>query len=94
MSGSEPEWHSLTVRIPFASPKHAEIAKAVIDVDPELQPNAVKRNLTVEGSELVASFKTQTVRLARLTINSFLENIDLVARTLGEFGDEAEAVQR
>jgi EKC/KEOPS complex subunit PCC1/LAGE3 len=35
---------------------------------------------------------TQTIRLARLTINSFLENIDLVVRTLGEYGDEADAL--
>jgi len=62
----------------------------VIDVDPELQPHAVKRLLAVEDCFLVATFSTQTVRLARLTMNSFLENLDLVVRTLGEFGDEAQ----
>ncbi len=36
------------------------------------------------------SFETLTVRLARLAVNSFLENVDLVARTLAEFGDDAE----
>jgi EKC/KEOPS complex subunit PCC1/LAGE3 len=39
-------------------------------------------------------FETSTVRLARLTANSFLENIDLVIRTLGEFGEEAEQLQK
>ncbi len=42
------------MRIPFASEKHANIAKQVIDVDRELQPNVVKRTLAVEGNELVA----------------------------------------
>lgn len=83
------QWHSLTIRIPFSSEEHATIAKRVIDVDRELQVQAVKRTLAVEGNILVASFQTLTVRLARLTANSFLENIDLVARTLGEFGDDA-----
>lgn len=31
------------------------IAKQVIDVDVELQKDAVKRTLTVEGDELIAS---------------------------------------
>jgi len=83
-------WHELTIKIPFASEKHADIVKKVIEVDSELQPHAVKRNLVVEDKILIATFSTQTIRLARLTINSFLENVDLVVRTLGEYGDEAD----
>ncbi|KAH9058392.1 transcription factor Pcc1-domain-containing protein [Lactarius vividus] len=78
------------VRIPFANSKHANIAKQVIEVDRELQPQAVKRELSVEGDVLVASFSTLTVRLARLTLNSFLENVDLVVRTISQFADDAE----
>ncbi|KAH8092638.1 transcription factor Pcc1-domain-containing protein [Cristinia sonorae] len=83
-------WHKVTVRIPFASEKHAVIAKQVIEVDKELQPQAVVRTIDVEGDELVATFTTLTVRLARLTLNAFLENVDLVIRTIHEFGEEAE----
>lgn len=42
------------LRIPFASHEHAIIAKESIDVDAELQPQAVKRTLKVEGDMLVA----------------------------------------
>jgi EKC/KEOPS complex subunit PCC1/LAGE3 len=42
------------VRVPFASAKHASIAKRVIDVDRELQPQVVRRTLEVEGDVLVA----------------------------------------
>ncbi|KAH9178245.1 transcription factor Pcc1-domain-containing protein [Lactarius sanguifluus] len=87
MSG---EWHKISVRIPFANSKHANIAKQVIEVDRELQLQAVKRELSVEGDVLVASFSTLTVRLARLTLNSFLENVDLVVRTISQFADDAE----
>ena len=43
-----------TVRIPFVSPKHASIAKQVIEVDAELQAQAVKRALLTEDEILVA----------------------------------------
>lgn len=90
------------------SPKHAQIAKDVIGVDRELQAHAVKREMAIEGDELVAceftashlhltyivyfirTFKTLTVRLARLTLNGFLENVELIMRTLNEFGSDAE----
>jgi len=88
---STSDWHSVTVQVPFASAKHALIAKQVIDVDKELQPQAVKRELTVvDGNKLVAKFDTLTIRLARLTVNAFLENVDLVVRTLEAFGEDAE----
>ncbi|KAG9051089.1 hypothetical protein FS837_012597 [Tulasnella sp. UAMH 9824] len=73
----------------MASEEHATIVKRVIDVDKELQSHVVKRILTTEGNVLVATFKTLTVRLARLTLNSFLENVDLVVRTLSEFAEDA-----
>ncbi|KAG1750851.1 CTAG/Pcc1 family, partial [Suillus lakei] len=81
------------IRVPFANSKHATIAMQVIDVDAELQRAAVKRTLTVDGNDLVASFATSTVRLARLTTNGFLENVDLVARTISEFGEDSERKQ-
>ena len=40
--------------MPFASPKHASIAKQVIEVDAELQPSFVKRTITVDGENLIA----------------------------------------
>lgn len=80
----------MRVEVPFASPEHASIAKQVIDVDKELQPQAVKRELSVDGNKLIARFDTLTVRLARLTVNAFLENVDLVVRTLANFVEDAE----
>ncbi|KAH7913584.1 transcription factor Pcc1-domain-containing protein [Hygrophoropsis aurantiaca] len=91
LKDSNPTWHTVTVRIPFLTHKHATIAKQVIEVDAELQRHAVKRSLIVENEDLVATFTTLTVRLARLTINGFLENVDLVTRTIEHFGDEAES---
>jgi len=90
MSKPDPTWHTITVRIPFSSSDHATIAKRAIEVDRELQPQAVKRTIVVQGDDLIVTFETLTIRLARLTINAFLENVDLVVQTLGQFGEEAE----
>jgi EKC/KEOPS complex subunit PCC1/LAGE3 len=105
------------VEIPFASYKHASIAKQVIEVDAELSPQAVIRELSVHNNILIAyaqslvfleqsfsffffvdlfclqtyrTFHTLTVRLARITLNAFLGNVDLVVRTIDQFGAEAE----
>ncbi|KAG8935067.1 hypothetical protein FRC01_009107 [Tulasnella sp. 417] len=86
---AETQWHTMTIKLPMVSEEHATIVKRVIDVDKELQSHVVKRTLTTEGNVLVATFKTLTVRLARLTLNSFLENVDLVVRTLSEFAEDA-----
>jgi len=83
------DWHTI-VEIPFASSKHASIAKQAIEVDAELSPQAVKRELSVNDNKLIATFHTLTVRLARLTLNAFLENVDLIVRTINQFGAEAE----
>jgi len=83
---SEPTWHTVTVTIPFLSEGDAQIAKRALDVDRELQPHAVKRMLEVQGTNLVAKLSTLTIRLARLSTNAFLENVDLIVQTLDEFG--------
>jgi len=43
-----------TLEIPFASHKHATYAKQAIEVDAELQPQAVKRMLDVKDNLLIA----------------------------------------
>ncbi|TFK33247.1 CTAG/Pcc1 family [Crucibulum laeve] len=88
------DWHTVQISIPFVSNKHALIAKQAIEVDAELQPQAVKRVLIVEDDKLIATFETLTIRLARLTVNGFLENVDLVVRTLEQFGEEADKEPR
>ena len=47
------------LRIPFASSRHATIAKQVIEVDAELQAKAVKRKLETEDDVLVAYVQFQ-----------------------------------
>ncbi len=43
-----------TLEIPFATAEHASIAKQVIEVDAELNPQVVRRELSVEDDVLIA----------------------------------------
>lgn len=79
--------HDLTIQIPFLSEDHAQLARQVLQVDQELSAGAVKRTIDVQGNILTVSFSILTVRLTRLTLNSFLENLDLITRTLDTFAD-------
>ncbi|WVR04674.1 hypothetical protein IAU60_001685 [Kwoniella sp. DSM 27419] len=81
-------WHTITVRIPFHIPEHAEIARRALDVDREQNGTFVHREMEVEGYELVVSYWTTTVRLLRLSTNSFLSSLDLVTRTLSSFAPD------
>lgn len=46
--------YNRTAEIPFASSMHASIVKQVIEVDAELQPHAVKRELSLQDDKLIA----------------------------------------
>jgi len=83
-------WHTVTMRVPFVSAEHASIAKQVIEVDPELQPKAVRRTVETEAEVLVVTYACSTVRLIRIVSNAFCENVDLIIRTIGEFGPKAD----
>jgi hypothetical protein len=41
----------------------------------------------VEGTELHAHFDCVSARMARVAVNSFLENVELVVSSMGELGE-------
>ncbi|KAJ9093772.1 hypothetical protein QFC19_008211 [Naganishia cerealis] len=83
-------WHQTTLRIPFRTAEQANIARRVILVDRELNAHLVERTLDVEANVLVATYRTATVRLLRLATNGFIENLQLVIRTIHEFAPPAD----
>ena len=60
-----------TVKIPFASNKHAEIAKKVIEVDQELQAHQVKRDLVVEDATLIVYVQIFRVLITQIVYQFF-----------------------
>ncbi|WWC59518.1 uncharacterized protein I303_102074 [Kwoniella dejecticola CBS 10117] len=81
-------WHTTTLRIPFYTPQHAEIARQALEVDREQNGTFVHRELSTEGDVLIAHYETTTVRLLRLSTNSFLSSLDLLVRTMSSFAPD------
>ncbi|GAA5925031.1 hypothetical protein JCM3775_006346 [Rhodotorula graminis] len=78
-------WHSLSLRIPLPSPDAAILVKRVIDVDKPLRPRELSRTLTLDGPVLVASFRAATVAQARVALDHFLSDVELVVQTMDRF---------
>ena len=68
------------MEIPFASPKHASIVKQVIEVDAQLSPQAVKRELSVRDNILIAYARHRFPKYS-----SFFLKSDLFVANIGHF---------
>ncbi|AFR97550.1 hypothetical protein J008_05498 [Cryptococcus neoformans] len=82
------QWHTVTLKIPFHTSEHAVIARRALDVDREQNGSLVRREMNVEGDILVVNYATTSVRLLRLSTNSFLSSADLVLRTMSSFAPD------
>lgn len=81
-----------TIRVPFDTPHHAEIAYRVLKVDQEPRRNFVKKTLSLEDDVLVVHFEADQVKSLRTAITSFFESLLLCQDTIKLFGGEAVEV--
>jgi len=79
-------WHNVKVDIPFPSPEQATTARRVLEVDKPVKSHMIIRTLSTEGSNLIASFSSLTVRQARVALDHFLSDVGLVVETISELG--------
>ena len=73
------------LRVLFMTPAHAEVAVAALGVDEELQRDRSRRELRVEGRELVAALATADARLLRITVSSFSDMLAAQLRAMRDF---------
>lgn len=78
---------SSTLKIPFPTPILASQAHQILSPDKELKQNLVRRSLSVEGSELCVEFECVSARMTRISVNSFLESVELVVGSMAELGE-------
>ena len=74
------------VSVPFCDERQATIAYNSFRVEVEPPRSKVSRALSVDGSNLVVIFTSSEVRNLRVSVNSFLEHLALVAETMRQFG--------
>ncbi|RKP09991.1 CTAG/Pcc1 family [Thamnocephalis sphaerospora] len=82
--------HTLTLRIPFPSAAQADIARRAIEPNREPRKDLLVRELAVDAdaSTLEARFRARNVKTLRVSVNSFLESVVLVSRTMSAFADD------
>ncbi|WZZ89196.1 hypothetical protein YC2023_117775 [Brassica napus] len=72
----------------FESEEHALIVYTTLDVDKELQPDKVRRVMSVSDNKLSVHFEALEARFLRASFSAFVDVLSLATRTIQEFGQK------
>ncbi|KAJ1390811.1 CTAG/Pcc1 family [Sesbania bispinosa] len=78
------------LEVDFGSEANASIAYATLAVDKELQPDKVKRLMTVSDGKLSVHFEAIEARFLRASFSAFVDVLTLAVKTIEEFGQGME----
>lgn len=73
----------------YPSERAAEVALGAVEVDAELSPEKVVRELSREGRTVCVRFRAVEARLLRAAVGAFFDLLGLATRAVEEFGDAA-----
>ena len=74
------------INIPFLNSEHAKIAFNSLIVDKEPRKELITREINLDGDCLKVNWCSKEARILRVSINSFLDHLRLVIRTIDQFG--------
>ncbi|CAG8446005.1 2727_t:CDS:2 [Ambispora gerdemannii] len=77
--------HIMSLSIPFPSPRLAIIAARALSVDKELKSDEVTRTIHAKDEKLLVEFKCSSVRMLRVSVNSLMDMVIMVTRTMDVF---------
>ncbi|XP_030549170.1 uncharacterized protein LOC115754321 [Rhodamnia argentea] len=77
---------SCDLEVDFESDEKASMVYAALAVDKELQPDKVKRNMSVSDGKLTVRFEAVEARFLRASFSSFVDVLTLATKTIEEFG--------
>ncbi|KAK7384811.1 hypothetical protein VNO78_30514 [Psophocarpus tetragonolobus] len=87
MAATQSQWEFICdMEIDFGSEKNASIVYAALAVDKELQPDKVKRIMTVSDGKLSVHFEAIEARFLRASFSAFVDVLTLATKTIEEFG--------
>lgn len=78
------------LEVDFESEEKASIVYSSLNVDKELQPDKVKRVMSVSGGKLAVHFEAVEARFLRASFSAFVDVLTLATRTIEEFGRKME----
>ncbi|THG17551.1 hypothetical protein TEA_011463 [Camellia sinensis var. sinensis] len=76
--------------IDYESEENAQIVYLALAVDKELQPDKLKRQMTVSNGKLSVHFETVETRFLHASFSAFVDVHTLVTKTIEEFGQGME----
>ncbi|KAL8467647.1 hypothetical protein ACS0TY_031047 [Phlomoides rotata] len=77
---------SCNLDVDYESEEAALIVYAALAVDKELQPEKVKRHMSVSNGKLFVYFEAVEARFLRASYNAFVDVLTLATKTIEEFG--------
>ncbi|KAJ8046835.1 EKC/KEOPS complex subunit LAGE3 [Holothuria leucospilota] len=78
------------MKIPFPSDREAEIAYNSLRVDKEPRKSQITKELNLDGNVLLVNFTATEARFLRVAVGSFFDLLNLVVKTMEEFGPPLE----
>ncbi|KAL9240545.1 hypothetical protein vseg_014752 [Gypsophila vaccaria] len=89
-TNSSPWQFNCDLEVNFESDKKASIVCAALNVDKELQPDKVKRVMTVSNGKLSVHFEAVEARFLRASFSAFVDVLTLATKTIEQFGPGVE----
>ncbi|KAK4362922.1 hypothetical protein RND71_018163 [Anisodus tanguticus] len=91
MDGVAAQWDfNCNLEVDLGSEENALIVYTALAVDNELQPDKVKRHMSVSNGKLSANFEAVEARFLRASFSAFVDVLTLATKTIEEFGPKKE----
>ncbi|KAM0904440.1 hypothetical protein ACQ4PT_018000 [Festuca glaucescens] len=85
-SSSSSGWDfTCNFEVDYGSEDHASIVYKTLAVDTELQPDKVRREMTVSGGKLVVRFEAIEARFLRASFSAFVDLMVLLTKLVEEY---------
>ncbi|KAL3237565.1 chromatin DNA-binding EKC/KEOPS complex subunit PCC1 [Nakaseomyces bracarensis] len=76
--------HTLNLRIPFETERHARIAQRVLSPDPILRPEDFQVDYTTHDTTLLINFQSIDDRVLRVGVSSVIDSIKSIIESIDE----------
>ncbi|PHT87524.1 hypothetical protein T459_09630 [Capsicum annuum] len=91
MDGVASSWDfQCNLEVDLGSEENAHIVYTALAVDKELQPDKVKRHMSVSNGKLSVNFEAVEARFLRASFSAFVDVLTLATKTIEEFGPKKE----
>ncbi|KAI3807999.1 hypothetical protein L1987_23939 [Smallanthus sonchifolius] len=85
------QWEfSCDFEVDYKSEENARIIYSALSVDKELQPDKVRRLMSVSNGKLSVRFEATEARFLRASYSAFLDVLTLATKTIEQFGNSME----